>query len=172
MLMLLVTSIMAVAAEPTATPTPTVQIDENGVVVGRMLIDAPPAEVRAAVQQMHEQESPGLNVLSVDLKARGNCQTITRTTRGLMTPLKLETQRCPTEKGWREWLVASKDFTTYDVEWDVTRAGAGTEVHLRVNTQLAFSAPTSLVQMGTRNAIRESLADVIRRVLKPRSKTP
>ena len=160
-LLALMLSSAALAGEP----QPSVQVTDDGSVVGRVVLDASEAEVRKAVEAV--QHSRNSSVLEIRFTPEGACKSVYRKTRGLVTPLTLRTRLCPTATGWREHLVESSDFDAWETEWILRpQASGGVSVQLRVRSDVNLMVPSSLVRQHTVRSVRESFADVIGRLLK------
>lgn len=150
-----------------ADPRPSVQVKDDGSVVGRVVLDASEAEVRQAVEAV--QHSRNSSVLEIRFTPEGACKSVFRKTRGLVSPLTLKTRLCPTATGWREYLVESSDFDAWETEWILRpQASGGVSVQLSVRSDVNLMVPSSLVQQHTVRSVRESFADVIGRLLKPK----
>lgn len=164
-------SMLLLLAVPAMANEPSVTVDQSGsVVVGRTLLAAPSAQVKKAIQQVSAAEMSSPSVLDVTKIRDGACEQITRKTRGVFSPLVMNTRRCPTQTGWREFLVQSDDFNAYEMNWVVREGVAGgTQVELHVKTELSLGVPQSLVNAAGVKSVRQTLEDVLRNLLAGKS---
>lgn len=141
-----------------------VHVGADGSIVGRMVLDLPESVVRAAIPKLNE---PGWSsdVLSAELTPDGPCTGISRSTKGLWSPLKMKTRFCPTPRGWREYLVESDDYHAYEVEWTVVPAGARTEVRLTVKSDVNLAVPKFMVQSRSVSAVEETFKALLDTIL-------
>ncbi len=148
--------------------TPEFDVAADGTVVGRIVVDAPAAQVRRAADAANR--APAGNVLDLTFKPAGDCEHVERKTRGIWSPLTMKTRWCPTEHGWRELLVNSDSYTTYESEWQIrdTTSGA-TEIQVRVRTAVNLAVPSSLVRQGTIDGMRNTFTKVLERLVAPRA---
>lgn len=126
---------------------PQISVSSDGTIVARMLIDAPSQQVVATIPELQDA-SLSKSVFEMKKVPDGKCSSIFRKTRGLWSPLEMNTRICPTAKGWREYLVSSEDYDAYDVEWIVQPTDGGSDVMLSVRSEINLAVPTSLVQSG------------------------
>ncbi|MCB9663031.1 MAG: hypothetical protein H6732_02885 [Alphaproteobacteria bacterium] len=160
----LAVSLLLLSAAAHAEEEPQVEIAADGSVVGRILLDATPAQVSGVIPSLNDPANSS-SVLDVRLVPDGECTGIFRTTRGLWSPLTMRTRLCPTAKGWREYLVESEDYDAYDVEWTVSPADAGrTEVRMVVRSEVNLAVPSAIVRGKTVVGVRESFAALVRRL--------
>jgi hypothetical protein len=147
-----------------------VSVSADGSVVGRMVIDANEQEIRAAIPDL-QKTGVSSSVLEARIVPDGSCSSVFRKTRGLARPLEMQTRFCPTATGWRESLVASEDFNAYETEWVIRpQPGGGSQVQLRVVSDVNLMVPSSLVRSSTISGVRESLTDLLARLLERRKK--
>ncbi len=146
---------------------PAITVEDDGTVVARMLIDAPPAQVRQVIPDI--QAGTSTNVLSSTKVPDGSCIKIDRRTRGLWDPLEMKTRLCPTDTGWRESLVSSDDFNAYSTEWSVRDDNGRSSVQVRVRSEVNLLIPTSMVQSGTIQGLHDSFAAILRKLLAART---
>ncbi len=137
-------------------PEPQVEVREDGSVVGRMLIEEAPEDVKDALMPAQTQGRPPTGVISVDTTTNGRCIDIHRRTKGLMSPLEMDTRLCPTGTGWQEHLVSSDDFAKYNTTWHVRQAPGGhSYVEVRVDSAVNLKVPESLKHRTTAQGIRD-----------------
>jgi hypothetical protein len=154
--------VWAIAAALAADPTITVA--DDGSIVARLDIAAPEASVRAAIPEL-QRAGVNSNVLAVTARPEGACTAFDRTTRGLWRPLQLRTRFCPSSTGYSERLVASEDFTRYEADWTLRPISSNaTSVQLRVRSDVNLMVPTSLLQTGTMDGVRETFQALLRRL--------
>lgn len=147
---------------------PRITVEDDGTVVARMMIDAPPSQVRQFIPEV--QAKPGGNVLSTTRVADGRCFKIDRRTKGLWNPLEMKTRLCPTDTGWRENLVSSDDFNAYSTEWSVSEDHGQSSVQVKVRSEVNLLVPTALVRTGTIQGLHDSFASLLRKLLGPGAK--
>lgn len=143
---------------------PTITVADDGSIVARIEIAAPESSIRAAIPEL-QKAGMNSNVLSVTARPEGACTALDRTTRGLWRPLELRTRFCPSSTGFSERLVASEDFTRYEADWTLRPITSGTtSVQLRVRSDVNLMVPSSLLQTGTMDGVRETLQALLRRL--------
>jgi hypothetical protein len=151
-------------------PEPAVKVNDDGTVVGRMVLDAPEDAVRQALHEV-QLTRVGSSVIELKFTRDGSCHAIFRRTRGLFSPLEMRTRLCPTAHGWRESLVESSDFDAYEIEWKVDpNASGGVGLSLSVRSDVNLMVPTSLMRQSQMKGVRESFAAVLGRLLKIKPK--
>lgn len=160
---------LALSSAAHAGDAPEVSVQDDGTVVGRVLVDAPSDQVRAVIPQLQSDASASTSVLSVSVHPDADCQAIFRQTRGLWSPFEMRTRLCPTSKGWRETLVQSDDYDAYEVEWTLEPQGTGTLVSMKVKSEIALSVPTSLVRSGQVTGVNESFKALLQRLFAKKS---
>lgn len=145
---------------------PTVVVTSDGTVEARMLLpDGSGTEVRRMIADPRALASLSQDILSVDTVSRGECEEVTRSTRGMFRPFRLRALRCPTAHGWTESLVETGDFTDYATEWRIVETDAGTEVLYRVRTRLGVPVPEAVVRKTVIQSAKDQLVKLARRVL-------
>jgi hypothetical protein len=164
----LVSIMLCLVALPAVAHETSVHVRDDGAVIGRLLIDAEADQIRAAIPGMQDANGSS-NVLEAKVVPNGLCRNIFRKTKGLWRPLEMNTQFCPTTSGWREFLVESSDFNAYETEWVLRpQPGGGTQVQLRVVSDVNLTLPAGMVRDSTVQSVRETLATLLERVFRPR----
>ena len=148
----------ALAAEPT------IATSSDGTVVGRVLVDAPEAEVRELLSNPQAVRSMQPEVRAVQSTPSGSCQVVDVKTDGPLNTLDYKALRCPTTKGWRETLLQSDDFNALETEWRLTPTPNGTQVEYRVRTELDMAVPDALVQRGVQKTVGRTLVELVKRM--------
>jgi DNA-binding transcriptional regulator YdaS (Cro superfamily) len=163
-LTLLVAALLSLAPVAARAGEPSVEVASDGSVVARVQLPASEAEVRALIPSL-QAAGVNSNVLDVVQTPEGGCTAIHRTTRGLYRPLQLRTRFCPSASGWTERLVQSADFTAYEADWTLRPlSDGGTQVQLRVRSDINLMVPASLLQTGTMQGVRETIDALIRKI--------
>jgi hypothetical protein len=132
---------LAVAQEPVLTST-------SGNVEAYIDLTVPPEKVRAFLADPAASSHLVPDVLSVDVTSQGTCQDIGLTTRGLSRPLAVRVRRCPTSDGWRQDLVQSEDFTSYEMVWKIQALATGTRVIFHLVMDVNLPVPHFLIHRG------------------------
>ena len=96
------------------------------------------------------------------------CQQVTRTTRGLMRPAKMQIQRCPSPWGWTEHLTQSSDFSAYDAAWEMRQGTSGFEITYRLKTKVSLPVPQMLVEVNVIRGVKQTLTG-LKKALKRRN---
>lgn len=147
-------------------PEPTVQVRDDGTIIAEVLLPADEASVRAVLADPRQTASLTPDVLGARAQAAQNdCVDITRQTRGVFRALEIRSRRCPTAHGWREQLVESEDFNSYELEWELSPSNGGTRVVYRFRTEVNIAVPTSIIQSQAARSARMTLLELARRVL-------
>ncbi len=158
--MLIFSLASALAAEPTVTT------QADGTVVARMEVAASAEAIRAILSDSEASVRLSADVLSVDAALKGKCSEMTVQTKGAWNPLEYKALRCPTANGWRTSLIESDDFSALEVEWKLDPSCSDlTTVEYRVRTDVDIVAPKALVQQGVRRSARDTLKELLRKVL-------
>jgi len=138
-------------------------VEGDGTIVVHTTIPASEAAIRAVLADTEGSFSAlSPDVLSVSAVPSGNCEKVTRSTRGIWRPMTFVALRCPTTDGWSEKLVEKGDFTAYASQWSLTAKGDSTGVTYRILTELSAPVPTSMVRQNVEKATKgllERLAD-------------
>jgi len=142
-----------------------VQMDAAGVIVGRILVPAPAADVREVVGDPVALGALSPDVVSVTPQASGKCLDVVTETRGLFSTLFMKSRRCPTVDGWEDHLVQSDDFDAYETKWSLREVDGGTEVTVRAYTEVDLPVPTSVVQSRQKKSLGEVLENLLYKVL-------
>ena len=167
---MLTTLLLALFTSSAHAGDPVVQVEDSGVVVGRIVVDAPRDQVLTEVPNMSASTNDPA-VLSVSFTPDGPCRNYLRKTKGLWSPLQMQTRLCPTATGWREFLTQSDDFDAYTVEWNLSDRGNGTTVELRVHSDPNIAVPAALVRQNMVGSVRGTLLDLLQRMVSKQGKS-
>lgn len=125
------------------------RITEEGTsIVGTVDLLVPADQVRALLADPVASARLIPDVLSVEVTSRGLCQDLGLTTRGLARPLQVRVRRCPTADGWRQDLLQSEDFTSYEMVWKIQPIESGTRVIFKAAMAVNLPVPKSLLKKG------------------------
>lgn len=152
------------AAAETAHAPPQVHAADDGSVVGRVIVDASPAEVLAVLAQATVVAAWAPAVTDVRTTPRGRCETMELSMRGWIVPMRVQATRCPTAEGYTQQLVDSNVFTTWSAEWTVRATPHGTEVAYRLTSELALPVSRGFVQRKTADSMKSELASLVQAV--------
>jgi hypothetical protein len=145
---------------------PHISVDSEGRVVARATIDATESAIRGVLADTTGRYAAlSSDVLSVESVQSGRCEDVTRSTRGLFRPLRFRSMRCPTNDGFTEVLIESRDFSRYSSEWALNATDEGTEVVYVIDTDVNAPVPDVLVKRSVKQAATElmtKLADAVR----------
>jgi carbon monoxide dehydrogenase subunit G len=148
---------------------PQVSVDEGGHVVGTVVIPATQEQVRGVLDdpvQCAELSPDVYSVARVD--RRDDCDELVTKTRGLFRPLRYRSRRCRTADGYRDRLVESEDFSAYETTWALREVDGGTEVTVRVHTEVNLPVPKSAVEKRSRKSVGEMLEALADKILRRR----
>ncbi len=148
-----------------AAERPEISVQDDGSIVAHMVVSASATEVRSAISEGLIDVAGLTNVLSVKATPDGECRKVDRTTRGLFSPLTMRTRFCPTPDGWREYLVQSDSYETYSAVWTVKPTAEGSEILLKVRSDVNFYLPDGLMRAGTVQGLNETFAGLVKRLL-------
>jgi hypothetical protein len=148
-----------------AADVPDIRVQDDGSIVAHIVVDASVRDVRKAISDGLVDVQSLTNVLSVKTSPDGECHRVERTTRGLFTPLAMRTRFCPTPDGWREYLVQSDSYEEYSAVWTVTPTADGSEIMLKVRSDVNFYIPDGLMRAGTVQGLNETFAVLLKRLL-------
>lgn len=138
----------------------TTRITPKGEVVAQVKVAASPAAVRAVLASA--EKSHGLAPTTYEAKAspEGSCERVKLKVRGLIEPFEVETRRCPTASGWKETLVASKNFVEYWNEWTVQEVEGGSMVVFKTRTIPNVMVPEALLLSETRRVVAKVMRNL------------
>ncbi len=150
----------AVRADDTETSKVSTRITPQGEVIAQVKVAASPAAVKAILASA--EKSHGLAPTTVEAKASpdGSCERVQLKVRGLLEPFQAETRRCPTASGWKETLVASKNFTVYWNEWTVEAADGGSFVVFKTRTVPNVMVPEAILLSETRRVVAKLMRNL------------
>jgi carbon monoxide dehydrogenase subunit G len=151
-------AVAAFAADPAVTVWP------DGTVAATVVVDAPEAQVRAALADSAACARLSPDVLSVHVAKQGRCDEISRETRGMFRPFHMLVRRCPTPTGWSESLVQSDDFSSFSSDWSVAPSAEGTTVTYSVKTELAMPVPEAMLRRSLSSAAKTVLLNLVKKV--------
>ena len=100
--------------------------------------------------QLHLANAEQMALLSPDVLTaksapQGTCQRMTVAVKGLLSPMRYVSERCPTAKGYTERLVSSDDFTAQSTDWELKSVAGGTLVTLRIRAMPKMPVPDAIV---------------------------
>ncbi len=163
-------ALLALALSASAAP-PEVSSEDDGTVVGHVVIDAPADAVRAVLGDPVRTGDLSPDVLSVEnVGGEGDCHDLKTETRGLWRSLTYRSRRCPTAEGWHETLLEPGDFSELASTWRVETHEGGTEVTLRVQTDVNLPVPQGVLRRHERRNVLEILGNLTRAVLPERGR--
>ena len=85
------------------------------------------------------------DVLTAKSAPQGTCPRMTVAVKGLLSPMRYVSERCPTAKGYTERLVSSDDFTEQSTDWELKSVAGGTLVTLRIRAMPKMPVPDAIV---------------------------
>jgi len=139
----------------------TTRVTAEGLVIAQVRVAASPAAVRELLSDATRSHRLAPTTISVKATADGACEKLQLSTRGLLSPFKLETRRCPTSTGWRETLVRSTDFKEYWNEWTVKEDGTGALVTFTTRTLPDVAVPESFILSQTRRVLAKLMRGLL-----------
>jgi hypothetical protein len=129
------------------------KVNAKGEIVAQLKIAAKPAKVRELLGSAERSHSLAPTTVAAKATPDGNCERVKLKTRGILQPLEIETRRCPTASGFKETMVASKDFLEYYNEWTVQESGDGSLVVFTSRTVPNVAIPEAILQSETRRVL-------------------
>jgi hypothetical protein len=146
---------------------PRTSVDEDGSVVGQMVIEATQEEIRHILSQIDNLRELSTEVTIVESHRKGRCQEVERTSRGVWRPFRWLALRCPTAQGFSESLVQSTDLSHYETEWVLEEMGESTNVTYRVHTEVDHvMVPNAVVRSGMLSGVKNAVVNLAKKVLK------
>lgn len=131
----------------------TTKVNAKGEIVAQVKLAAKPAKVRELLGSAERSHSLAPTTVAAKATPDGNCERVKLKTRGILQPLEIETRRCPTASGFKETMVASKDFLEYYNEWVVSENGDGSLVVFTSRTVPNVAVPEAILQSETRRIL-------------------
>lgn len=154
-----------VFAQETPPPEPAITVQADGTYVCRVTVAASAEEVEALLADPVAAARLSPDVLSIQANPAGPCQTLTTTSRGMLSALKFTSKRCPTADGWHEELVASEDFSEFDGTWTVSAVDPSTtEVMYELTTKPNLPVPDAVLRQGVQRSLKTMLRNLSDRV--------
>jgi hypothetical protein len=139
---------------------PLVQSEEPGTIVTRLLVPAPEHEVRALLEDPEAFARFTPDVEGLEVQARGRCKLLMFDSRGLFDTLHYSTLRCPSERGWRETLFESEDFTRYDADMQLESVPGGTNIIYRLSVGLDLPVPDIVISRNVKRSAKLTMQAV------------
>lgn len=152
-------------AAPSFAAEPAVSVNSEGRVVATMTIDASSADLKAVLADTtgaFAELSP--DVLNVSSVRKGDCEEVTRSTRGIFRPFRFRALRCKTSNGWSEKLMESGDFTSYASDMQLVETADGVLVTYSIETEINAPVPDSMVRSNLQSAAKNLLVRLAKRV--------
>lgn len=131
----------------------TTKVNTRGEIVAQIKLAAKPAKVRELLGSAERSHSLAPTTVAAKATPDGNCERVKLKTRGIIQPLEIETRRCPTTSGYKETMIASKDFAEYYNEWTVQESGDGSLVVFTSRTVPNMPVPEAILQSETRRVL-------------------
>lgn len=158
-------TLLFAAALSASASEPEVELDPTGAIVGRILVPADAEAVREVVGDPTALGRLSPDVVSVQEQPSGRCIDVTTETRGLFRSLFMKSRRCPTADGWEDRLVESEDFDAYETRWSLREVDGGTEVTVRVHTEVDLPVPDAIVQSRQKKSVGQVLENLVYQIL-------
>ena len=147
---------IAQAAEPETT------VAADGLTV-RYFVPHDVDAVKAVLDDTDKVYAMSPDLVSYSVEARGTCDQVTTEAPGLMSNLRMRTERCKTsETSWRDRLISSDDFDTYEVEWKLTEVEGGTIITYHLEAELSFPVPDKVMYAKAGEAAAAQLQNIYR----------
>lgn len=129
------------------------RVTDEGEVIVLTKIPASAAAVRAVLADAERSHMLAPTTIEAKASADGACLRVKLKVRGVVSPLHLETRRCPTTTGFKETLIASSDFVDYHNEWTIQEMGDVVLVSFRSRSMPDLSVPESFILSQTRKVL-------------------
>ena len=132
----------ALPAAQAAEPLPA---NSDKVVTSQVMVPCSIEQVQKHLANAEVVTGLSPDVLSVDSTHVGNCERLTVSVKGLLSPMRYITERCPSAKGYTERLLESEDFATQSTDWELKSVEGGTQVTLRILAMPKLPIPDSII---------------------------
>ena len=142
------------AAEPSFSLLP------DGTIEARVHVNASVEELRAVIRNPKARQDLSNDVYSIDVKTKGRCSRLATRTRGMFRPLSVLSVFCPTNRGFKESLVSSADFSHYEQEWRFTASDRGTDVVYRTHNVPNLPVSTAMLNRTTQKSVTELFGEL------------
>jgi len=147
---------IAQSAEPQAT------VADDGLTV-RYFVPHDVAAVRAVLDDTDKVYGLSEDLVSYKVEDGGRCDSIETEAPGLLSNLRMRTERCQTsETSWRDRLVSSDDFDQYEVLWTVKAVEGGTVITYHLAAELSFPVPDKVMYQQAGEAAITQLENIYR----------
>lgn len=145
---------LAQAAEPQTTVT------EDGLTV-RYFVPHDVALVRTVLDDTNKVYEMSDDLVSFSVDVQGRCDSVTTEAPGLLSNLRMRTERCQlSDTTWRDRLVSSDDFDSYEVLWTLTEVKGGTIITYHLEAELSFPVPDKVMYQRAGEAAVTQLENI------------
>ncbi|MED5372915.1 MAG: hypothetical protein VX899_17985 [Myxococcota bacterium] len=122
------------------------QVNSDGSVISKVLVEAPVDEVRAALSSPEAIERIAGEDALVSQEREGSCWLVERYQAHPLLSVRFVTRACPSADGMVETLVHSDEMDQFQARWRFTETEGGTAITYQVRTSLKIPAPQGLVR--------------------------
>lgn len=136
------------------------RVNAKGEVVAQVKLAAKPAKVRELLGSAERSHALAPTTVAAKATPDGNCERVKIKVRGIIQPFEAETRRCPTASGFKETMLASKDFAEYYNEWTVQESGDGSLVVFTSRTIPNVAIPEAILHSETRRVLGRVLRNL------------
>ena len=134
---------------------------DEGDVIAVARVPLPAAKIREFIADAERAHMLAPTTIKADAKTDGKCQKVHLKVQGLLSPLQLDTRRCPTAQGILETMVASDDFEAYTTEWVIQEMGDASMVSYRNRTVLNVSVPDGIILRQSKKVMAKTMRNLI-----------
>ena len=138
---------------------PEVDVTADGTVVGHVVVGASADRVQTYLADIAFTRKLAKDVTDVEVVKSGGCELVTTYASGFIDVMYVA-RRCPTETGWIETLLESKQFADYYAEWIVTPVATGMQLTFRLRTEMDMPVPARLVRGTLKRNVKQTLETI------------
>jgi len=152
--MYLLTMLIALAAEPA------IHLHHEGDwIVGEMDLSAAPSDVLDTLSDVRAMSANAKNLRELTVEPAGRCERLGFTFHHGV-PVRVEFERCPTHNGFKQTLLASKLFKTWDAVWEVMPGEHGTKVVYRVQVDVRLPVSRRSLNKQMRTSVENQMREL------------
>ncbi len=139
---------------------PTVEIGEDGLVRGQVVVSASTEAVLALLGDPERINAVNGGQGKVTAKPDGDCIRSEEVHPHPIATVAYTVRICPTKDGFSETLVEPGDMKRYVSQWHVTTTPAGTKIAYELDIQPDIPVPAWIVRKSTKRSVQHLLTRI------------
>lgn len=147
-----------------------INVVADGTVEGTVVVGASLERVRQYIADTESIRRLSKDVETVTITRDGGCEIVTTFAKSVID-VTYVARRCPTETGWIETLMQSKQFADYYCEWFTKSVAGGTWIKLRMRTAMDLPIPARIVRGTLKRNFKTMFSQIQDHLGEPREDT-